>query len=131
MSCCAPGAEGFAGGVLALPSDDEVRFSARDLGDGVFQSEFSVPAVHCGACIQSIETGIGKLAGVEAARVNLSTRRVTVRWRGDSLPPVVATLARLGYAPTASPPATSCCFRSRSGRGRKGRRATCSTGSRR
>ena len=100
MSCCAPGAEGFAGGVLALPSDDEVRFSARDLGDGVFQSEFSVPAVHCGACIQSIETGIGKLAGVEAARVNLSTRRVTVRWRGDQLPPVVATLARLGYAPT-------------------------------
>jgi Cu2+-exporting ATPase len=100
MGCCAPGAEGFAGGVLALPSDDEVRFSARDLGDGVFQSEFSVPAVHCGACIQSIETGIGKLAGVEAARVNLSTRRVTVRWRGDSLPPVVATLARLGYAPT-------------------------------
>ena len=100
MSCCAPGADGFAGGVLALPSDDEVRFSARSLGDGVFQSEFSVPAVHCGACIQTIESHLGKLENVEAARVNLSTRRVTVRWRGDKLPPVVATLARLGYAPT-------------------------------
>jgi len=100
MSCCAPGVEGFAGGVLALPSDDEVRFSARDLGDGVFQTEFSVPAVHCGACIQTIESNLGKLENVEAARVNLSTRRVTVRWRGDKLPPVVATLAQLGYAPT-------------------------------
>ncbi len=100
MSCCAPGAEGLPGGALALPSDDEVRFSARDLGDGLRQTEFSVPAVHCGACIQSIESGLGKLAGVEAARVNLSTRRVTVRWRGDQPPPVVATLARLGYPPT-------------------------------
>ncbi len=100
MSCCAPGAEGFAGGVMALPSDDEVRFSARDLGEGVYQAEFSVPAVHCGACIQTIESNLSKLAGVEAARVNLSTRRVSVRWRGEALPPVVATLARLGYAPT-------------------------------
>ena len=100
MSCCAPGAEGFAGGVLSLPSDDEVRFSARDLGDGVFQTEFSVPAVHCGACIQTIESNLAKLPAVEAARVNLSTRRVTVRWRGETLPPIVATLARLGYAPT-------------------------------
>jgi Cu2+-exporting ATPase len=100
MSCCAPGAEGFTGGALALPSDDEVRFSARSLGDGVLQTEFSVPAVHCGACIQSIESGLGRLSGVEAARVNLSTRRVTVRWRGEQLPPIVATLARLGYPPT-------------------------------
>lgn len=100
MSCCAPGAEGFAGGVASLPSDDEVRFSARSLGDGVFQTELSVPAVHCGACIQTIESGLARLAGVEAARVNLSTKRVTVRWRGETLPPIVATLARLGYAPT-------------------------------
>lgn len=100
MSCCAPGAEGPAGGIMALPSDDEVRFSARNLGDGLFQAEFSVPAVHCGACIQTIESNLGRLETVEAARVNLSTRRVSVRWRGEALPPVVATLARLGYAPT-------------------------------
>lgn len=100
MTCCAPGADGFAGGIQSLPSDDEVRFSARDLGDHLFQTEFSVPAVHCGGCMQSIEAGLGKLDGVEAARVNLSTKRVTVRWRGEILPPIVATLARLGYAPT-------------------------------
>ena len=100
MSCCAPGADGFAGSVQSLPSDDEVRFSARDLGDGLFQTELSVPAVHCGACIQTIESNLGRLESVEAARVNLSTRRVSVRWRGEALPPIVATLARLGYAPT-------------------------------
>ena len=96
MSCCAPGAED-AGGAVALPSDDEVLFSARRLGDGLAQVELAVPGVHCGACIHTVEKALGALAGVEGARVNLSTRRVSVRWRGETLPPLVQTLARLGY----------------------------------
>jgi len=99
MSCCAPGSEDAAGLGVALPSDEEVTFAARDLGDGVRQVELSVPGVHCAACIQSIESTLRKLDAVETARVNLSTRRVSVRWRGASLPPVVSTLARLGYPP--------------------------------
>lgn len=99
MSCCAPGSEDFAGVGQTLPSDDEVAFAARDLGDGMHQVELSVPAVHCAACIQSVESRLRELPTVEAARVNLSTRRVSVRWRGDVLPPIVATLAKLGYPP--------------------------------
>ena len=99
MSCCAPGSEDLAGIGQILPSDDEVAFAARDLGDSVWQVELSVPAVHCAACIQSVESTLRNLDGVDTARVNLSTRRVSVRWRGDALPPIVGTLARLGYPP--------------------------------
>ncbi|ESX81305.1 hypothetical protein X755_33235 [Mesorhizobium sp. LNJC405B00] len=80
-----------------LPSSQEVRLASRSLGDDLHQTDLSVPTVHCGACIQSIEAALGKLAHVEVARVNLSTKRVSVRWRGDIVPPFVAVLGRLGY----------------------------------
>src|SRR5690606_19159698 len=61
------------------------------------QVDLAVPGVHCGACINTVETALGQLPGVEGARVNLSTKRVSVRWRGDLLPPLVQTLAHMGY----------------------------------
>ena len=99
MSCCAPGTEDLAAALGALPSDEEVAFAARDMGDGTRQVELSVPGVHCAACIHAVETALGKLDTVERARVNLSTKRVSVRWRGDALPPLVQTLDGLGYTP--------------------------------
>jgi P-type Cu2+ transporter len=99
MSCCSPGAEGaleLAGS--AGPSTDEIRLASRRLGDGLMQTDLSVPAVHCGACIQAIESALGRLEGVTCARVNLSTRRVSVKWREGALPPIAETLNRLGYA---------------------------------
>ncbi|MES0026173.1 MULTISPECIES: cation-translocating P-type ATPase [unclassified Mesorhizobium] len=100
MSCCAPGAEialDLVSGTSVLPSSQEIRLASRSLGDDLHQTDLSVPTVHCGACIQTIETALGKLGHVEAARVNLSTKRVSVRWRGDEAPPLVAVLGRLGY----------------------------------
>ena len=40
---------------------------------------------------------VGGLPGVERARVNLSTKRVTVAWRGEMPPPFVAALNEAGY----------------------------------
>ena len=100
MSCCAPGAElalDLKASTNALPSSQEIRLASRSLGDDLRQTDLSVPSVHCAACIQTIETALGKLDRVEGARVNLSTKRVSVRWRGDEVPPFVATLGRLGY----------------------------------
>lgn len=100
MSCCAPGAEmalDMVSVTSALPSSQEIKLASRSLGDDLHQTELSIPAVRCGACIQTIETALGKLDHVEAARVNLSTRRVSIRWRGDDVPPFVAILGRLGY----------------------------------
>ncbi|MER8989349.1 cation-translocating P-type ATPase [Mesorhizobium sp. M0843] len=100
MSCCAPSAEvalDLVSATSVLPSSQEVRLASRSLGDDLHQTDLSVPTVHCGACIQTIETALGKLGHVEAARVNLSTKRVSVRWRGDEAPPLVAVLGRLGF----------------------------------
>jgi Cu2+-exporting ATPase len=98
MGCCGPGAE------LALLAPDvrgtgeEVLLASRIVTDGVRQTDLSVPTVHCGACIRTIEKALGGLAGVESARVNLSTRRVTIRWRSDRAPPpFVETLKQAGF----------------------------------
>jgi len=98
MSCCAPGAE-FDPSRSAIPSDEELLLASRSLGDGHRQVELSIPAVHCAACIQTVEGALAALPGVSSARVNLSTRRVSVKWRDGAPPPIVSTLDRLGYAP--------------------------------
>ena len=98
MSCCAPGAE-FDATEAAVPSDEELLLASRSLGNGKRQIELALPAVHCAACIQTVEHALCELPGVEAARVNLSTKRVSVKWRDGQLPPITSTLTRLGYAP--------------------------------
>ncbi|MEW9807119.1 heavy metal translocating P-type ATPase [Mesorhizobium sp. ZMM04-5] len=99
MSCCAPGVEAAAatvpGGAVAA---SEIALASRDLGDGTFQTELSVPQARCGACIAAIEGGLGKLDGVVSARLNLTARRVSVRWRGNGgVPPMIAALNAAGY----------------------------------
>jgi len=96
MNCCVPGdlPSDYA---HPLPSEDEVAVASRPIGNGLRQVELSVPAVHCAACIATVERGLKRLDGVEAARVNLSSRRVTVTYRGEAKPPIATTLAALGY----------------------------------
>ena len=73
--------------------------AARELGDGAFQVELSIPAAHCAACIRTVERALAALPNVTGARVNLSTRRVSVRWRGEVMPPIPSTLVAIGYPP--------------------------------
>ncbi len=100
MSCCAPGAE-IALDLVSTgslpPSSQEISLASRSLGGDLRQTDLSVPTVHCAACIQTIEAALVKLDNVESARVNLSTKRVAVRWRGSEAPPFVSALGRLGY----------------------------------
>ncbi len=97
MSCCAPGADIAPGGDAGSRAE-EVRLLSRDVGGGIRQTDLSVPAMHCGACIHAVETALTALPGVESARVNLSSKRATVRWRdGAEPPPFVATLRDIGY----------------------------------
>jgi Cu2+-exporting ATPase len=103
MTCCSPPPvfpDDLAQSAARGPSDNEVRLASRDLGNGVRQSDFSVPSIHCGACIQTIETALDAMPGIVSSRVNLSSKRVAVRWRdGDAVPPMVKRLLDLGYAP--------------------------------
>ncbi|MGF7008194.1 cation-translocating P-type ATPase [Aminobacter sp. BE322] len=101
MSCCAPAAEEallLQGGASKGPSREELALSSRSVPGSLRQIDLSVPGVHCGACMVNIEAALSALDGVEHARVNLSTKRVSVRWReAAGVPPIVDALARLGY----------------------------------
>ncbi|MEO8559230.1 MAG: heavy metal translocating P-type ATPase, partial [Rhodospirillales bacterium] len=95
MSRDTPG--GTTEAVTIDAANEEVLLASQTVGDGLRQTELSVPTIHCGACIQRIETKLQALPGVEAARVNLSARRATVRWRSDTPPPLIATLEDIGF----------------------------------
>ena len=83
MSCCAPGTEGAVEALRALPSSEELMLASRPVGEGLRQSDLSVPGVHCGACITTVEGALNRLPEVARARVNLSTRRVSVVWKEE------------------------------------------------
>ncbi|MCY6381341.1 heavy metal translocating P-type ATPase [Hoeflea prorocentri] len=102
MSCCAPGTESAVELEKALhagPSSEELRLTSRSVGEGLRQSDLSVPGIHCGACIRTIENGLGTLDFVKSARVNMSTKRVSVVWSENAEKPdvIVEALHGLGY----------------------------------
>ncbi len=87
MSCCAPGTEGAVEAERAshaLPSSEELMLASRMVGEGLRQVDLSVPGVHCGACITTVEGALNALPEVARARVNLSTRRVSVVWKEEA-----------------------------------------------
>ena len=85
--------------VRATPSsaDEELRIASRALENGLYQTDLSVPTVHCAGCIRTVEAGLLAVPGVAHARVNLSTRRASVRWRGETPPPLIETMQTLGF----------------------------------
>ena len=66
---------------------------------GVATMDFAVEGQDCAACIDDIEGGLGALAGVVAARLNVATRRLRVSWRPETAGPqaVIARMAEMGY----------------------------------
>jgi len=78
----------------------------RRVDDGLAEMVFLVPGMHCGGCIRKIERGLDELPAVAEARANLSTRRVTVRWRDRALDVdgLLAVFAGLGFDATPFDP---------------------------
>ncbi|ASY69219.1 nitrogen fixation protein FixI [Sinorhizobium fredii] len=85
MSCCAAGVDTVvvAEGGQAQPASEELWLASRNFGGGLRQTDLSVPGVHCGACIAAIEGALRARSEVERARVNLSSRRVSIVWKEE------------------------------------------------
>ncbi|HWW48493.1 MAG TPA: cation-translocating P-type ATPase [Xanthobacteraceae bacterium] len=99
MSCCAPGAEFALGNVDPETAREELKMASHAVGDGLRQTDLSVPDIHCGGCIQTIERALDGLPGVVSARVNLSSKRVAIRWRDDQPPaPFIDAINKVGYS---------------------------------
>ena len=81
----------------ASAARQEVRIASRALEQGLHQTELSVPGVHCAGCIRTVEKGLSRIPGVEHVRVNLSTKRVSVKWRADEPPDLLDALEKLGF----------------------------------
>lgn len=104
MTCCAgPVATEIAQDIsLAIDQQriHDLQHSAKALQDGTMLYTLSVPSIHCGQCITTIERNLGGLVGVVSVRANLSLRRVTFILGSDhSSPlPILKALDELGYA---------------------------------
>ncbi len=59
----------------------------------------SVPEVHCGHCVSSIEGALNPMAGVDSANVDLDTKSVTVTYDPDAveLAAVIGAIEEQGY----------------------------------
>src|SRR3546814_12840001 len=100
MSCCLPAAAapGASHGASLAASGDETRLASRAIGEGLRQSEFSVPGIRCGGCIRTIEHALARIDGVVEARVNLPAKHVRARWRETcAAPPLVEAPEAVGY----------------------------------
>lgn len=107
MSCCggdlsASCATEFKDGTDSFLRVEELAHSGRTLEDGTRQYVLSVPSVHCAHCISNVEKGLKAKPEVVDARVNLTTRRVSVTLPSEDVSPafLLDTLADLGYPGT-------------------------------
>jgi Cu2+-exporting ATPase len=85
---------------LALYDLDEVQ--AEFVSDLGMEREINllVEGIHCAACVWLIERSLGQLSGVLNAQVNLSGKRLLLRWDNGQirLSQILAHLAQIGYA---------------------------------
>ncbi len=111
----AAGLEGFyrrtpEGEILGPPPEPPRQLAMYDL-DEVQQDycgnlgehreiNLLVEGIHCAACVWLIEQGLAAMPGVEEARVNLTGRRLRLRWDNGrlALSKVLRRLSDLGYA---------------------------------
>ncbi|MCG6970234.1 MAG: heavy metal translocating P-type ATPase [Gammaproteobacteria bacterium] len=85
---------------LALYDLDEVQAEFVPSLDNEREIHLLVEGIHCAACIWLIERALGRTPGVLAVQVNLSNKRLKLRWdnRHIKLSQVMSQLADIGYA---------------------------------
>jgi Cu2+-exporting ATPase len=77
----------------------DAAFYARRGADGAMTLHAMVEGIHCGGCVAKIERALGQHPAVVSARVNLSTRRLALRWNGaaELAEALAARVTALGF----------------------------------
>ena len=98
------------GELLAPPPDipaelttydlDEVQKDFVDITQAQRSIHLLVEGIHCAACVWLIENALSKQAGVLNAEVNLTAKRLKLRWDNSQikLSQALQTLAEIGYS---------------------------------
>ena len=77
---------------------DLTRFTATR-ADGTHELTLAVDGLQCGACVWLIESILGRDPAVESGRINMTSRRLKLVWRGEArlAADLVARVEALGY----------------------------------
>ncbi|MEA3640298.1 MAG: heavy metal translocating P-type ATPase [Lamprobacter sp.] len=94
---------------LALYDLDAVQSAYLDTSADLREINLHVEGIHCAACVWLIETGLSKMPGVEEARVNLTGRRLRLKWDNSRqrLSSLLGRLGEIGYAAVPFDPETA------------------------
>ena len=62
------------------------------------QITYSVPRIHCGHCVHTIQTELSEIPGVQRVLAEESSRRVVVEFEAPATSPMIeAKLAEINY----------------------------------
>lgn len=91
---------------LTLYDIDEVQEEYVDSLAECREINLMVEGIHCAACAWLIENSLRPMPGVEKAEVNLTSRRIKLRWNNDKvkLSKIMKRLGDVGYASTPYDP---------------------------
>ena len=89
-----------------LPKDieiydfDEVQQEFTTCSGDIRDIHLLVEGIHCAACVWLIERGLQRVPGVQSANVNLTAKRLHLRWDNsrNKLSDLIRALARIGYS---------------------------------
>ena len=101
----------------ATERPDLVRYIVtRD--DGTYELTLAIDGLQCGACVWLIESILARESAVQIGRVNMTTRRLRLAWRGaaEDAARLVDLIERLGYRLVPFDTAMLAAAQDRSGR---------------
>jgi len=62
------------------------------------ETHFAIPGMRCAGCISKLETGLPQVAGIVAARVNFTSKRITISHLPETtIPDIQRAIAALGF----------------------------------
>ena len=62
------------------------------------ETYFAIPGMRCAGCISKLETGLPQVAGIVAARVNFTSKRITISHLPETtIPDIQRAIASLGF----------------------------------